>query len=140
MKIYKKSDKEISPLSKITCACGCNIEFQPGRIDQVYLNYRHANFAYNHGERKKRYAEERETTKIIRNNDRIAEKYHSSSGRQKVIVNFTLLKAEGFDKNYYTRLISVNTAQKKIYYYALYNFCFRIITQNDLTYIEIQKL
>ena len=59
---------------------------------------------------------------------------------KKTILNFTLLKAEGFDKNYHTRLISDNTAPKKIYYCALYNYCFRIITQNELTYKEIQKL
>jgi len=137
MKICKK---EISPLSKIICKCGCNKEFQPGRTDQVYLNHKHANFGYNHGERKKRYAEEKETTKIIRKNDRIAEKYHSLSIKEKVTVNLNLLNADGFDINYYTRVISENTSQGKINYCVLYNYIFRIIKQNELTYIEIQKL
>ena len=136
MRIYKKSDKEISPLSKITCACGCNIEFQPGRIDQVYLNYRHANFAYNHGVRKKRYAEEKEISKIIRRNDRIMGKYYYENSNQYVRVRLGIVKEEGFNPDYFTKQVTENAPSGIIRYNVLFNYCYRI--QNEI--IEIHKI
>jgi hypothetical protein len=141
MYTFKRKNKNPSPISERICECECNFEFQPNRVDQKYLNSKHANFAYNHGKRKEKYFEEKEIIKLIRKNDRIAEKYHNKFRKVKAILNFDLLKAEGFDSNHYSRIITETiTNGEKIKFHALFNYCYRLIKQDDLIFIEIQKL
>ena len=71
----KKKSEDPSPLQMKVCACGCEIKFQPRRSDQLHLNSKHYNYAYNHGKRKIKYAQENSANKVIRKNDRILEKY-----------------------------------------------------------------
>ena len=136
----KKNSEDPSPLANRICKCGCGIDFPPKRSDQDYLNPKHANFGYNHGPRKEKYAEEREITKVIRKNDRILEKYFKKFDKQIVKLNFTLIKAEGFDEGIFTQIVGVIQAGFERKYNALYKFCFRQIKQGDIEYIEIREL
>jgi G:T/U-mismatch repair DNA glycosylase len=140
MATKKKKSDDPSPLAKRICACGCEHEFQPNRSDQIYLDSRHANRAYNQGVRKQRHKTENAVHKIIRKNERIAEKYVLALGKELVMVNFTILKTEGFQLQFFTREIQETRNNAVIKLRALYNYCFRILKQQDITYIEIQKL
>ena len=96
MTTKRKKNEDPSPLPMRICECGCENEFQPTRSDQLHLNSKHYNFAYNHGPRKEKYAEEIDFTKIIRRNDRILEKYFRLFDTQFAKLNLVIVKAEGF--------------------------------------------
>lgn len=134
----KKLNK--SPLSKKVCACGCDSSFQPKRSDQIYLNRKHADFAYNHGARKEKYATEHALTKIIRKNDRILEKYFKIFNQIVVKMNLVLVKADGFKDDFFTRIVVNKNGEIKIKYCALYKYCYRIIKQGDNQLIEIRSI
>ena len=135
-----KINKNPSSLAMRICECGCGNVFLPNRSDQIYLNYKHANFAYNHGPRKEKYAEETFISKVVRKNDRIIEKYHKLSDKTTLVLNLVLLRAEGFLDNIYTSVIDLKSGETEFRYHALYNYCFRIIIQGNINYIEIRKL
>lgn len=140
MTTKRKKNVDPSPLPMRICACGCENEFQPNRSNHVNVNYKHTNFAYNHGPRKEKYAEEIDITKRIRKNDRILEKYFKKFNKQIVKSNFTLIKAEGFDEGIFTQIVGVIQAGFERKYNALYKFCFRIIKQDEISFIEIREL
>lgn len=129
-----------SPLVPKVCACGCETSFQPLRSDQIYMNRKHANFAYNHGTRKEKYATENELTKIIRKNDRILEKYYKIFNQIVLKMNLVLVKADGFKDDFFTRIIVNKKGEIVNKYCALYKFCYRIIKQGDNQFIEIRSL
>lgn len=136
----KKKCENPSPLPMRMCSCGCENEFQPKRLDQVYLNSKHANFGYNNGKRKERYEKEKMITKAIRLNDRIAEKYFKCSESLRPRINLAILNMEGFDINAFTRVVQKEVLGQRFRLLHLYNFGFRIFKQNDLITIEIQLL
>jgi hypothetical protein len=104
------------------------------------LNSKHYDFAYNHGPRKEKYAEENDATKIIRRNDRIVEKYLRLFDTPFVKLNLIIVKAEGFNDGVFTRIISIKKGETEFKYHALYKYCYRILKQGDVEYILIQKL
>ena len=136
----KKNNVDTSPLPMRICECGCENEFQPTRSDQVHLNSKHYNFAYNHGPRKEKYAEEIDVTKLIRRNDRILEKYFKIYDKSIVRLNFILIKAEGFNNGIFTRIVTIKKNDAEIIFHALYKFCYRLINQGEISLIEIRKL
>jgi hypothetical protein len=140
MTIKKKKSEDPSPLQMKVCACGCEIEFLPKRSDQIYLNTQHANYAYNNGKRKERYASEKLISKEIRLNDRIAEKFFKCSKSLRPRINLVLLKMEGFNIDTFTRVIQKEVLGQKFQLLHLYNFGFRILTQDKITMIEIHQL
>jgi hypothetical protein len=104
------------------------------------LNSKHYDYAYNHGPRKQKYAEEIDATKIIRKNDRVLEKYMKIMKQPRVKLNFAIIKAEGFDEGRFTRIVAFKKGDVGFKFHALYKYCYRILTQGDITYIEIMKL
>ena len=135
-----KKNENPSPLAKRICECGCENEFQPGRSDQYHLNSIHYDFAYNHGPRKEKYAEENDATKRIRKNDRILAKYFKIFDKQIVNLNFTIIKAEGFNDGIFTRIVKIKKNDAEIIFHALYKFCYRLFNQGEISFIEIRKL
>ena len=140
MSTKRKKSEDPSPLPMRECACGCKIMFQPTRSDQHYLNSKHYDYAYNHGPRKLKYAEEIDATKIIRKNDRVLEKYMKIMKQAIVKLNFLIIKAEGFDEGRFTRIVAFKKGDVELSYHALYKYCYRIFKQGDITYIEIMEL
>jgi hypothetical protein len=116
----KKNSEDPSPLPMRICACGCENEFQPTRSDQLHLNSKHYDFAYNHGPRKEKYAEEIDTTKIIRRNDRILEKYFRLFNTPFVKLNLIIVKAEGFKDEVFTRIIAIKKGENEYKYHTLF--------------------
>jgi hypothetical protein len=140
MTTKRKKNEDPSPLPMRICACGCENEFQPTRLDQFHLNSKHYDFAYNHGPRKEKYAEEIDYTKIIRRNDRILEKYFRLFDTQFAKLNLIIVKAEGFKDEVFTSIIAIKKGQIEYKYHTLYKYCYRILKQGDVEYILIQKL
>jgi hypothetical protein len=136
----KKNSVDPSPLPMRICECGCENEFQPTRSDQVFLNKKHYDYFYNKGPRKEKYAEEINTTKVIRKNDRILEKYFKLFDEIRVKMNLVLVKADGFQDGLFTRVLSIKKAEIEMKYLALYKYCYRIFRQGDVDYIEIREL
>jgi hypothetical protein len=134
------NNKDPSPLAKRICKCGCEKEFQPGRSDQFHLNSRHYNYAYNHGPRKEKYAEENQAIKTIRKNDRILEKYFKYCKKIRGDFNLLILKADGFEVETGTRIITYIEDEIEFKYVALYKYCYRIIIQANNKYIKIRKI
>lgn len=140
MKQNRKKQENPSPLALRICDCGCGIEFQPRRSDQFHLNSNHSNFAYNHGPRKEKYAEEKEVTKAIRKNDRILEKYFRVFKKDAFQLNLIIVEADGFNEGMFTRVVELPVQRVMTKFQVLYKYCFRIIKQGDVNYIEIRKL
>ena len=136
----KKKSEDPSPLGMRTCACGCKIEFQPTRSDQLHLNSKHYNYAYNHGPRKNKYARENSANKVIRKNDRILEKYFRAFKETKAILNFVIVKGDGFDEGMFTRIAGIKRDNVELRFHTLYKYCYRIFKQVDVFYIEIIEL
>ena len=139
-KKIKNNNSDSSPLAKRICKCGCEKEFQPGRSDQFHLNSIHYDFAYNHGPRKEKYAEENQAIKTIRKNDRILEKYFKYCKKIRGDLNFITLKADGFNEEIFTRILTSIEDEIEIKYFALYKYCYRIINQANNKYIRIHKI
>ena len=99
MKPSKYSPPPPSPLKKRICQCGCLVEFQPTRKDQIYLNKQHADYGYNHQKRKSRDAEKIKQVKILAKNDRIIGKHFQANKRrdETATVYFDVLRADGYD-------------------------------------------
>ena len=135
-----KKNENPSPLAKRICECGCENEFQPGRSDQYHLNSIHYDFAYNHGPRKEKYAEENQAIKTIRKNDRILEKYFKYCKKIRGDLNFITLKADGFNEEIFTRILTSIEDEIEIKYFTMYKYCYRIINQANNKYIRIHKI
>lgn len=140
MKQKNKKQDNPSPLEKRICKCGCEIEFQPKRVDQFHLNSRHYDFAYNNGPRKEKYAEEKDVIKWIRRNDRILDKYFKTSNTEEVKIYFAIVLADGFDEGLYTRTVDISENERTMKYSVLFDYCYRIIKQGEMRYILIRKL
>ena len=126
-----------SPIKERDCHCGCGFRFIPKRRDQIYLNRQHANYGYNHGERKKKARAEVMMQKILRINDKILEKHFKASPNKEVICFLTVLKSEGFNSSKYTGYQLENNVG---YYYA-YNYKFHIYMEaGGQNLIKIQKV
>lgn len=123
------------PLSKRICKCGCGIEFQPRRRDNIYLNKQHADFAYNHGKRKKRDPNSAEINKIIRKNDAILRSYYVDPEIREHLPEFSTLQKAGFNSGCYTGVSTHETLK----YYRMYNFIFAPIKENNTVFIKIEK-
>ncbi len=139
-KKIKNNNSDSSPLAKRICKCGCEKEFQPGRSDQFHLNSIHYDFAYNHGPRKEKYAEENQAIKTIRKNDRILEKYFKYCKKIRGDLNFITLKADGFNEEIFTRILTSIEDEIEIKYFTMYKYCYRIINQANNKYIRIHKI
>jgi hypothetical protein len=136
----RKKTKNPSPLAPRICVCGCENEFQPTRSDQIYLDTIHANYGYNKGPRKKKYAKEQEVTKVIRKNDRTLEKYFRISKNDAIQLNLLIVQADGFNEGVFTRVVEKPVHRVMTKFHAMYKYCFRIIKQGDVDYIEIREL
>ncbi len=99
MKPSKHTSPPPSPIKKRICQCGCSVEFQPTRRDQVYLNKQHADYGYNHLKRKPRDVEKIRQVKVLAKNDRIIAKHFLSNKRhnEAASVYFDVLRADGYD-------------------------------------------
>jgi trigger factor len=95
---------------------------------------------YNFENIEEKYAEEIDTTKIIRKNDRILEKYFRLFNTPFVKLNLIIVKAEGFKDELFTRIIAIKKGENEYKYHTLYKYCYRILKQGDVEYILIQKL
>jgi len=140
MKQKEKKQENPSPLALRICDCGCGIEFQPKRADQFHLNSNHYDFAYNHGPRKEKYAEERKVTKAIRKNDRILEKYFRMFKKDVFLLHLLIVESDGFNEGMFTRVIEIPVQSVSKHFHVLFKYCFRIIKQGNINYIEIRKL
>ena len=85
------------PIAPRLCACACGHTFQPRRKDQRYLNSQHANYGYNHGQRKKKNKSRAREEAILAKNDTILHRHYISEKDQKIVVRYyDVLKADGF--------------------------------------------
>jgi hypothetical protein len=107
-----------SPLAYRYCQCGCKIEFQPKRKDQIYLNKQHADYGYNNLVRKRKDAHKREQYKVLAKNDRILEKHFlaKQSLEDSVEVYLDILIADGFDPR---ATVGLSNIENKVYYFSL---------------------
>jgi len=124
------------PMPVTVCDCGCGYEFQPNRKDQIYLNKQHADFAYNHGERKKRQVNQLKVEKILRLNDKVLKKFFQFNTKEGITCHLNNLKADGFRSEYYV-------GQKKIdslTIYFCYNYSYFIEDKDGQKLIIIKKL
>jgi hypothetical protein len=136
----RKKTRNPLPLAPRICVCGCENEFQPSRSNQIYFDTIHANHGYNKGPRKKKYAKEQEVTKVIRKNDRTLEKYFRISRNEAIQLNLLIVQADGFDLGYFTKVAEKIVNRVNTRFHALYKYCYRIIKQGDVDYIEIREL
>ncbi|MGZ0016771.1 hypothetical protein [Yeosuana sp. AK3] len=124
------------PISTRECKCGCGYTFQPGRIDQVYLNKQHADFGYNQNTRKFKHWKRKKVEKMLFNNDSILEKYFKAQRQENcAICILEALKADGFDLSYFTG----TDEEKGKKYFCMYNYKFRIYVSGEIKLIEISK-
>jgi hypothetical protein len=73
-------------------------------------------------------------------NDRIAEKFFKCSESLRPRVNLVLLKMEGFNVDAFTRVVQKEDHGQRFQLLQLYNFGFRIFTQENTKMIEIHQL
>lgn len=126
-----------SPLAKRVCECGCENEFQPRRKDQIYLNSQHANFAYNHGKRKKKNKDLRTQESILRKNDQILNNFWTNfhNDDNYVVLRLKSLLNKKFDQAYF---VGMDPNGKNPIYFS-YRYMYTVITQNEIEYIKIEK-
>ncbi|MCB9223116.1 MAG: hypothetical protein H6582_02980 [Crocinitomicaceae bacterium] len=125
------------PIPKRECKCGCGHNFQPNRKDQVYLNKQHADFGYNHGQRKTKQANRLKVEKILRKNDLILKKFFALSKDPTVTIMLENLKADGFRSEYN---IGREKDKSGNLFFFLYNYAFRIVIRDNKKLIIIKKL
>lgn len=123
------------PLKERECKCGCGYKFQPKRRDQIYLNKQHADYGYNHGKRKKANKREKEISAALRRNDRILEKHYKAHGREEAICFLNILKADGFQLQYF---IGYNNIDNISFLYT-YNYLFHIDKSQPQKLVKIRK-
>jgi len=135
----KKSKQNLdpSPLAELICPCGCENSFQPRRIDQIYLNSRHANHGYNHGKRKLRNPNKARILKIHGLNDSLLCKYFDLKPKEDYSFPLGIITAEGFD----TRFHHGNVAIDGVTYFTSYHYRYTLWKSGspNITYIKIEK-
>lgn len=125
------------PIAPIECACGCGHEFQPRRRDQKYLNKQHADYGYNHKERKKKDKQQVLTNLKLKANNKILDKYFNAfKDGLTATCNLDSLVADGFDKSYSTGVTDGNYNGKITQFYFSYNYIYFINYENQ---IKIKK-
>ena len=125
------------PIADRYCKCGCNNLFSPKRVDQVYLNKRHADFAYNKGKRKVKNEKMIEVQKILLKNDNILRKHFSVEKDAKFVVRYyDIIVADGFDFRY-----NIGSEEsRKVVMYFTYNYQYQIFIEDKMKQIKIYKL
>jgi hypothetical protein len=112
------------PIPIRECACQCGHRFQPNRVDQVYLNKQHADFAYNNFTRKKKSERRLSQEKILHKNDRILARHMKvNKFNFSAIVHHETLLAEGFNFSYN---LGSQEVESGVYYFT-YNFMFMLL-------------
>ena len=123
------------PLRKRVCACGCQYTFQPGRKDQIYLNRQHANYAYNHGKRKKKKEIQLRVERALAKNDDILHKHYQSENQERTVIRYLdVLRADGFNLRYTIGFIEI----KKVMYTCTYRYYY-CISQKEPKQVKIYK-
>lgn len=125
-----------NPIPPKECACGCGYTFQPRRRDHIYLNNTHANFGYNHGERKEKNKKAKELNIKLARNERILKKYHDAFHGNPVVAPLLNLKADGFRDNLF---LSIGIENSETCYY-LYHFAFVPYQNENQTLVKIFKI
>ncbi|PHR46514.1 MAG: hypothetical protein COA32_10240 [Fluviicola sp.] len=129
-------NKSISPLKKRICKCGCEIEFQPRRKDQIYFDTIHANHGYNHGKRKERDPNSSTVIKHIRKNDSILRFFYEQKVGGEAKPRLSSLKDAGFNS-----AISVGNMEKDgRRYYFMYNYKYCFLSTENKEYVKIEKV
>ena len=124
------------PIPPIKCKCGCGHSFQPRRRDQKYLNKQHADYGYNHNERKKKHRNRKKFEKILRRNDRILEKHFKSERLEKCVTRYyDIIKSDGFNFAFHIGKLE----KDKQSYYILYNYYYCIYMSDKSKMIKIYK-
>ena len=124
------------PIAPRECACGCGHTFQPGRKDQIYYNKQHANFGYNHNDRKTKNRNQEKAEKTLRKNDGILERHYKSERKQDCVIRYyDVIKAEGFNFNNY---VSMRSEDNRTYYFT-YNYIYEHDLLNDIKIIKTYK-
>lgn len=124
------------PIPERECKCGCGHNFQPKRKDQVYLNKQHADYAYNHGPRKRKQAKRLEVEQILRKNDLILGKYYELYKKKNLTCYLNNLLADGFYSNYH---VGHDKKEETTIYYS-YNYSFKLFLKEEKKMITITKL
>ena len=125
-----------SPIPMRHCNCGCGYSFQPKRRDQVYLNNQHANYGYNHGQRKKKMEKIVASNKQLKLNDKILENQYRRIKGNAVAAFLINLKADGFDTKYFVR----SEVSEGETYFILYHYAYTIYTHENQLLTKIYKL
>lgn len=136
----KEKEKKISvepintsPYKERMCPCGCESMFIPHRRDQLYLDSKHANNAYNNGKRKQSSKNQVAAEKQLRKNDKLLDKYHKLFNVAEAVVASVTLKAEGFDHSFFIG----NEMHNENLYYKTYNYHFREYELNGMKLTKI---
>ena len=58
----------------------------------------------------------------------------------KAILNFVIVKGDGFDEGMFTRIAGIKRDNVELRFHTLYKYCYRIFKQVDVFYIEIIEL
>lgn len=124
------------PVPKRICACGCGTEFQPSRRNQTCVNRVHANYKYNHQDRKERNKAVNDIEKILRRNDRILAKYYLAGEGSEPNFFLMNLVADGFDTRYFTG----KTGDASNPFFAIYNYQYQIYSLEGRTLVKIKKI
>lgn len=124
------------PVPRRICACGCRTEFQPSRRNQTCVNRKHANYKYNHQDRKERNKAVNDINKILRRNDRILAKYYLLGEGPEPNFFLMNLVADGFDTRYFTG----KTGDASNPFFAIYNYQYQIYSFEGRTLVKIKKI
>lgn len=123
------------PVPRRICACGCGTEFQPSRRNQTCVDRVHANYKYNHQDRKERNRVVNDIEKILRKNDRILAKYYMAGEGLEPNCFLLNLTADGFDTNYFIG----KTGDVSNPYITLYNYQYQTYQFERRTLVKIKK-
>ena len=125
-----------SPIPMRECACGCGYSFQPSRRDKIYLNNTHANYGYNHGQRKKKMEKIVASNKQLKLNDQILENHFNRTKGKAVAAFLINLKADGFDTRYFVK----SEIKDSEHYFILYHYAYSIYEKDGHQLTKIYKL
>jgi hypothetical protein len=129
----KRENPLPNPIAKRICKCGCGHTFQPRRHDQIYLNSRHANYGYNHGERKQKSKTNKLVNKILEKNDQILANHLRNQRINECTCSIVSLRADGFDFSTYTG--RANTGE-----FYIYNFCYQYQKMGNEPIVKIKRM
>lgn len=126
------NQNEPSPIKKKVCECGCEIEFQPRRTNQIYLNKKHADYSNNHGKRKLMNKKAKEIEAQLRKNDQILDKFFKLQQETPMQFPLKALETEGFKSNL--------TIRHDPNFFHTYNYAYKLIKNNQTILVLITKL